>query len=56
MQEIFTNLSHEQLKKTKEIGYQLREARENLRYTLEYVSDLENRKVPPVRSIQQLER
>ena len=39
MQEIFTNLSHEQLKKTKEI-YQLREARENLRYTLDYVSDV----------------
>ena len=52
MQEIFTNLSHEQLKKTKEIGYQLREARENLRYTLDYVSDVIR---IPVRSIQQLE-
>ena len=49
MQEILT---HEQLKKAKEIGYQLREARENLRYTLDYVSDVIR---IPVRSIQQLE-
>ncbi len=52
MQEIFSHLTHEQLKKAKEIGYQLRESRENLRYTLDYVSEIIR---IPVHSIQQLE-
>ena len=53
MQEIFANLTHEQLKKNKEIGCQLREARENLKYTLDYVSGVIR---IPVHSIQQLEK
>lgn len=52
MSEVFEGLNHEQKKVFKEIGYSLKEKREDLGYTLDYVSDIIR---VSVYNIQQLE-
>ena len=53
MSEIFENLTPEQKKDIQELGNKLKEARENLGYTLDYVSDIIR---ISVYNIQQLEK